>query len=213
MQALRLIPRMAAAMALLIPAVASGSAGAHLSKPCAVPSAWRLVARDRHVVVIAQRHEQFPAYDYCNGAVGRWRRMLPLPPAPGPQEQEPVGLQLAGRFVAAWVPAVTATVLWDTRTAQRNIDAPGFVESTPLLALSPKGVLATILTLANTSSHSEDSALQVVTPTSFEELDTAAAGGLSNLQLYDCSARCAPNAVTVAWTDNGQQRYAQVTGS
>jgi hypothetical protein len=195
-------------------AMAGGSiASGQVKRRCVTPHGWRVVAKDGQAVVIAQRHQQYPAYDYCNRAVGKWRRMLPI--GRGSQEQKTVGLRLAGRFVATWVPALYAVVLWDTRTGQSNPDAPGLFQSPPTFVLSPDGVLAAVFTLEYSNGMgggSNEDVLHVLTPTSYQQLDDGPSGGLSNLQLYDCAAGCAPDTVIVAWTHSGEQRYAQVAG-
>jgi hypothetical protein len=201
--ALLAAPSAFAALALLIPAVASGSAPAQLNKLCAVPHRWRLVVRDRYAAVIRRRG----GAEYCS-LVARAGTFKALPRVVG---AGPVGaIQLKGRYIGfdQCVSGCSALIL-DTETGRHAAIRAPVVR----FAVSRSGVLAEI---ADGYGHGGiGSILAVVTiGNAGETLDTAWPDptALANLQLYDCAAACAPNTVVVAWTDNGQQRYAQASG-
>lgn len=199
--------------AACVTAVQASAASAHKPR-CAVPHGWKLVAKDSQVVVIAQRHKQSPAYDYCNRTVGKEVRMNDPQPAicAGPGIVDCgvlVDLRLAGRYVAYETRGngQQPVWLWDTLTGKNN-EARG-VGASPVL-LSPNGVALAIVAVASKQGPATFW-INVLTLTSDLTPDSSEqASDLANLQLYDCGAGCAPNATIVAWTHSGVQRYAQV---
>jgi hypothetical protein len=108
--------------------------------------------------------------------------------------------------------------LWDTHNSKHNsLSLAGAVLPSPVptFLLSPGGVAAAItLRQPNGVGASPGASIQALTlHAQYENLDGASSPSeTASLQLYDCAAACAPNAVIVAWTNNGQQRYAQITG-
>ena len=204
---------------VVVALVAFGSAtaaGASRDQHCTIPHAWRLVAQDRQLVVIAKRHNYpYSDYDYCNRAVGERRSLT----------AGPTGLRLKGRYVAAWPLSAEAGLvsLWDTRSGNHNeVVVSGSPVVTTLL-LSPSGVAAWIVFGPNGNPEEFGgpiASVAVLTLHNEEVLDSANFWGsngapvyppvLGNLQLYNCAAGCAPDTTVVAWTHSGEPRYAQV---
>lgn len=206
---------------------ASSPAVAHRRKPCAVPRSWTVVAHDRQAIVIAQRHKQQPAYDYCNRAVrSGWRGLVRPSPESFVSFFQPASPLLAGRYLAFALvsepPQPSSIELWDTRSGQHTVLTDGgFVAgfSLPTLLLSPHGVAAAIDV---TSRYTDQLGQHVAQPPvasitaltlhTQQGLDSASPpAAIANLQLYDCSAGCPPNTTIVAWTNSGQQRYSQIS--
>jgi hypothetical protein len=117
--------------------------------------------------------------------------------------------------------------LWDTSTGQNQVgERYGAVDAAfsgagqsipfpdPDFLLSRNGVVVRLeAVLSNHAPPPPPGAIEALTLNGLIELDRASSpSDLANLQLYDCSARCVPNTTVVAWTNLGNQRYAQVTG-
>jgi hypothetical protein len=206
MRALKTAPILA--LATLALAGSSSAAAHHHHKPCTIPHGWKLAAADRYAVVIRQRHTQQPTYEYCNRMVGKWRIMMTMED-PGSIDE----LRITGRFVAYESSTAGWPLwLWDTRTGQANL-ASGFKQASASL-LSPAGVAVRFVTITQQSpTSSYETVVQALTPSAFYNLDYGYNAGLdafAHLQLFDCTAGCAPNAVIVAWTHSGEQRYGEV---
>lgn len=191
---------------------ALGALNPHGHLPCAIPRRWRLVAQDGQAVVIRQRHA-YPAYQYCNRGVGRWRSMVAADSeqTTGP----PYPLRLAGRFVA-YRDTYGYLYLWDTRTGGHNQTPAGtLIGGFSDFLFSPDGVVARFTDTALTNIHRGAVALETLSVRSwdFELVSVAPENAPADLQLFDCSAGCQPNTVIVSWTDQaGQTQYKQVTG-
>jgi hypothetical protein len=173
------------------------------------------VAKDRQAVVIRQRVNVNPRFAYCNRSVGRLRQLGKI---------GPLQLLVAGRYVAWMTPLPPPTPapieLLDTRTGQHNVVSLGGIpfgevgSPVPAFLLSPNGVAAAIVVReAHGIGAVPGAGVQVLTLHSQDEnLDGASPPSeIANLQLYDCTAGCAANTTIVAWTNGGQQRYAQIT--
>jgi hypothetical protein len=214
---------------VLAAASAAPAKAAHRAKPrCMLPAGWRVVTQNRQTVVIRQRHKPEPVYEYCNRAVrSGWRQLTMTSLNSTGSFFEPASPLLAGRYLAfAWVmepPQGSAIELWDTRSGQHNsLTVGGFVASfsLPTLLLSPNGVAAAIdvssrymIEGGQYVAQPPGASVDVLTLQSKEQnLDGASPPSqIANLQLYDCAAGCTPNTTTVAWTNGGQQHYAQIT--
>ena len=143
---------------------------------------------------------------------GRFRRISRFLTAPGTEQ---VGTQLAGNYFAleqrfkAEQPVGSGYLLTlqDVQTGKGIQIGETQLGPVPPLVLSPRGVAVWIVTRQFTQIE----ALTIAGP---ESLDYGPDPStvMANLALYNCAAGCAHNAVIVAWTDNGQQRYAQVSG-
>jgi hypothetical protein len=230
MRALHLFP-IALALALVVVSSPATPAGAIRSNPhCTIPLGWRLVAKDRQAVVIAQKHKHYPPYDYCNRAVARWVRFATPEKCPGCQN--PIGslvdLKLAGRYVA-WeaaaqnpccppipIPNTSDLNLVNTRTGTKvpgeNVFSVG-ARVGPLL-LSPNGVAARI-SLGYSRDSGSSYGVAILPAPDFQTTTTFVARqqtDIANLQLYDCSVGCTPRTTIVTWTQGGVQQYAEVTG-
>jgi hypothetical protein len=173
------------------------------------------VAKDRQAVVIRQRVKINPRFAYCNRRVGRWRQLGKI---------APLRLLVAGRYVAWMTPLPPPTPapieLVNTRTGQHNVLSLGGIpfgqvgSPVPAFLLSPNGVVAAIVVReANGIGAVPGTSLQVLTLHSQDEnLDGASPPSeIANLRLYDCTAGCVAKTTILAWTNGGQQRYAQIT--
>jgi hypothetical protein len=201
---------------ILALAASTTASAAHGSNAhCTIPHGWKVVAQDQYAVVTKQRHEQHPEYDYCSRAGRRFHRMVDA------SIFWPVlDLQLKGHYVAyeaesSGDPGEAGLWLWDTRSGRASSapDTPT-IPSTPDVVLSPNGVATWIVSWV--PAHAVPTTqVEVLTGHADLVLDRVSppgAGTLANLQLYDCAAGCAPNTTIVAWTNDGAQRYAAVTG-
>jgi hypothetical protein len=126
-------------------------------------------------------------------------------------------LQLKGRYITF---EDGALVLQNTQAGSPfSWRAPNHPVLSPVL--SPNGVAGWIVTGTPwpSSESLPQTVLVVLTPNGGSGGNGALDYGpessttLANLQLYNCAAGCPSNAVIVAWTDNGLQRYAQVSGA
>lgn len=223
MRSVRSAALAALALAVFSPGLASGVTSQRAR--CAIPHGWRVVIRDREAVVIARRHRQYSPYDYCNRTTrAGWRRLATLGPYSG---FDPSSLRLSGRYAAYVIvtppPASSSIELWDTRTRQHNVLLLGgdfvAIPSIPVLLLSPRGVAAAIVVTQSYVGEPKAAGPPVATVealgmrTEEQDLDSATPPSeIAGLQLYDCAAGCPSTAVVVSWTDNGQQRYAQIGG-
>jgi hypothetical protein len=218
MRAIKSTPIFALTFALF---AASGSAAAHSHNACAVPRGWALVAQDRYAVVIRQRGEQQPAYKYC---ARRSNRFAPVASSLLGERWSVVAVRLSGRYIGYETQATTGPsyALWlsDVQTGARSYTytVDPTLPPAPEFALSPNGVAAWIVDSAAAAPDAPDPApmLQVLTAsmigaTTLDSSPPDSAPVLANLQLYDCATGCAPNTVIVAWTHNGQQRFAPIS--
>lgn len=221
MRAYRLLPIAVALAALTWPAT---QADAGTKRNCSVPRGWRVVARDSYAVVI-RNTQTYPTYRYCSRARGRFRPLASTGPAnpnltfqTTPQTID--SLQLRGRYIAySWVlgsPGFEVD-LFNAVTGRRvsHPVAAGVGELVSGIVLSRNGLVAWIWDGNDptaTGDHRWEE-LDALTLNHSTQLDYAVAGRLEDLQLWDCAASCAPMTTLVAWTEDGAQRYAQVTGS
>jgi hypothetical protein len=206
MRALRFVPIALAVGVVALPA----NAGANHRQPCAVRHGWKLVARDAQAVVIRLPGAQAPTYKYCSLIGARRFNSLLFVPAPlrGPDFAPVDYLQLKGRYVAV-EQGGALLLLRDTRTgAKASVISWSFSGGQPVL--SRHGVAAWVVGIPDGKTMTWNVVALTVSHGA-QILDSGSTLNLANLQLYDCAASCPSNAVIVAWTDNGEQRYAQVS--
>jgi hypothetical protein len=159
--------------------------------------------------------------------VGRFRAVAGFFPAPAITNV----VRLAGRYIAVEQASQIGAEFWlqDTRSGA-SVSSGNFNYGAtdispppghPPLVLSRNGIAAWIVAIGPVSPgdtpHIELGALSFAGPPYFVNATGPTDGpwpgtDLGNLALYNCAAGCPSNAVIVAWTDNGQQRYAQVQG-
>jgi hypothetical protein len=202
----------------LFAAPGSAATHPHHHHPCAIPRGWKLVARDSYAVVIRQRNVQQPAYEFCSrlagfSGAGRFRRVANTLFT---ESWPVVALQLRGHYIAYETEATTSPgyALWlaDTRTGVHvyTYTINPTLPPPPVFVLSPNGVTAWIVYSSSPVKNAPgQTMLQALTGAGSTVLDSDPA--LANLALYDCAASCPSNTTIVAWTNNGQQRYAEVS--
>jgi hypothetical protein len=224
MRALRALPITLALVTVGCSVRTAVTASRNASHHCAIPHGWRVVARDRQAIVIAQRRHIEPLYDYCNRRVGRFRQLTRFGPLQVTNAGPVIQTQLAGPYVASVSmlppPGPVTISLSDTSTGQQNemsLLGISSLSPVPTFLLSPNGVAAAIVLRQPAGvGASPGAGIQILTLNShIENLDGASPPSeIANLQLQNCTAAdCAPNAVTVAWTNQGAQHSTRITPS
>ena len=238
MRAIRII--LGIALVVTIASPGAGWAKATFAKAaCAVPRGWRVLTQDRYAVVIARRRilivrrpsGQLPNHKYCSRSGGGFHP-VPLSGGTGgcggclgPLPDQIRDLRLKGRYLAyddsprlGGGRNVIGPYMWiiDTRTGRSRHAGDAGATSQQAVATSPvelsdDGVAVRIATYLRRGGPI--TVVEALTPSSSTWLDDdSAPGSITDIQLYDCAAGCAPDTTVVAWTHDGQRRYATVTG-
>jgi hypothetical protein len=227
MRTLKPLPLLVALGVLAVPAIAA----AHQDRRrCAVPAHWSVVARDRYAVVarVPSGTLRDSTYDYCSRTASRWIQMTAAP------NGEVIALRLVGRYAAfeTWSGDSMPIFLWNVTTGDHDYVNPGYtydaafyspptrplspfrpLSSDPDFRLAANGVVARIDAFSGVKDAPPTGSVIALTLVSSVVLgsSTNPSSELDDLQLFSCAAGCRSNTVIVAWTDDGQPRYAQVS--
>jgi hypothetical protein len=115
---------------------------------------------------------------------------------------------------ATFCPTDTEVDLWNLASgSQSRFIRTAEVDTSQSLLLSPSGVAAWI-THSTSALGLTGSFLRVLSLSSGEATvdQDPSTSALADVELFRCTAGCAPNTTIVAWTNGGTQRYTTVVG-